>query len=130
MKITGWKLKGKTDLDIVIGKGASYIYASIASQPQEDIYLKSGEKAIVITGNSPLGTSFKLNKCAGYFEQFHEFTPELNTECPLLKDEELPSNLNNDDQCLDYIEGCPPAKPLFLSRTNILSSFLLPARIS
>ena len=104
VKITGWKLKGKTDLDIVIGKGASYIYASIASQPQEDIYLKSGEKAIVITGNSPLGTSFKLNKCAGYFEQFHEFTPELNTECPLLKDEELPSNLNNDDQCLDYIE--------------------------
>ena len=104
VKITGWKLKGKTDLDIVIGKGASYIYASIASQPQEDISLKPGEKAIVITGNSPLGTSFKLNKCAGYFEQFHEFTPELNTECPLLKDEELPSNLNNDDQCLDYIE--------------------------
>ena len=46
MKITGWKLKSKTDLDIVIGKGASYIYASIASQPQEDIYLKSGEKPL------------------------------------------------------------------------------------
>src|SRR3989338_6237387 len=27
MKITGWKLKGKTGLDVVIGKGASYIYA-------------------------------------------------------------------------------------------------------
>lgn len=102
MKITGWKLKGKTGLDIAIGKGASYIYASVASQPQEDIYLKPGEKAIVITGKSPLGTSFKLNKCSGYFEQFHEFTPELNTECPLLRDEELPSGLN--DNCLDYID--------------------------
>src|SRR3989338_3553517 len=104
MKITGWKLKGKTGLDVVIGKGASYIYASAASQPQEDIYLKPGEKAVIVTGKSPLGTSFKLNKCAGYFEQFREFTPELDTECPLLRDEEPPSSLINNDQCLDYID--------------------------
>lgn len=104
MKITGWKLKGKTGLDLAIGKGISYIYPDVANQPQGDIYLKPGEKAIVITGESPLGTSFKLNKCAGYFEQFHTFDPDLDTECPLLRDEELPSNLNNDDQCLDYID--------------------------
>jgi len=102
LKITGWKLKGKTGLDIAIGKGASYIYASIANQPQEDIYLKPGEKAVIITGKSPLGTNFKLNKCAGYFEQFNEFIPELNTKCPLLRDEYLPSDLN--DNCLDYID--------------------------
>ena len=102
LKITGWKLKGKTGLDIAIGKGASYIYASIANQPQEDIYLKPGEKAVIVTGKSPLGTSFKLNKCAGYFEQFNEFIPELNTKCPLLRDEYLPSDLN--DNCLDYID--------------------------
>ena len=107
MKITGWKLKGKTGLDVLIGKGASYIYASIASQPQEDIYLKPGEKAVIVTGKSPLGTSFKLNKCAGYFEQFREFTPELDTECPLLREEEPPSNLINNDQCLDYIDRVP-----------------------
>src|SRR3989338_410328 len=102
LKITGWKLKGKTGLDIAIGKGASYIYASIANQPQEDIYLKPGEKAVIITGKSPLGTNFKLNKCAGYFEQFNEFIPELNTKCPLLRDEYLHSVLN--DNCLDYID--------------------------
>ena len=104
MKITGWKLKGKNSIDVLIGKGASYIYASIASQPQEDIYLKPGEKAVIATGASPLGTSFKLNKCAGYFEQFNEFTPELDTECPLLRDEEPPSGISNNDQCLDYID--------------------------
>ena len=102
VKITGWKLKGKTGLDIAIGKGASYIYTNVADQPQEDIYLKPGEKAIIVSGKSPLGTSFKLNKCIGYFEQFHEFTPEINTECPLLRDEDLPDNLN--DTCLDYID--------------------------
>ena len=104
LKITGWKLKGKTGLDGVIGKGAFYIYASAASQPQEDIYLKPGEKAVIVTGKSSLGTSFKMNKCVGYFEQFHEFTPELNTECPLLRDDEPPANLINNDQCLDYID--------------------------
>src|SRR3989338_2387306 len=104
MKITGWKLKGKTGLDIAIVKGASYIYASIANQPQEDIYLKPGEKAVIVTGKSSLGTSFKMNKCVGYFEQFHEFTPELDTECPLLRDDEPPANLINNDQCLDYID--------------------------
>ena len=104
LKITGWKLKGKTGLDVVIGKGAFYIYASAASQPQEDIYLKPGEKAVIVTGKSSLGTSFKMNKCVGYFEQFHEFTPELNTECPLLRDDEPPANLINNDQCLDYID--------------------------
>ena len=92
MKITGWKLKGKTGLDIAIGKGASYTYSNVASQPQEDIYLKPGEKAVIVTGKSPLGTSFKLNKCAGYFGQFHTFTPDLDTDCPLLREEELPSN--------------------------------------
>jgi len=104
LKITGWKLKGKTGLDVVIGKGAFYIYASAASQPQEDIYLKPGEKAVIVTGKSSLGTSFKMNKCVGYFEQFHEFTPELDTECPLLRDDEPPANLINNDQCLDYID--------------------------
>lgn len=104
VKITGWKLKGKIGLDIEIGQGTSYYYSDSASQPQEDIYLKPGERAIIVTGASPVGTSFKLNKCIGYIEKFHEFTPELNTKCPLLKDEELPSGLSNNDQCLDYID--------------------------
>ncbi len=104
IKITGWELKGKTGLDIEIGQGTSYYYSDVASQPQEDIYLKPSEKAIIATGASPVGTNFKLNKCIGYLEQFHEFTPELNTRCPLLKNEELPSGLSNNDQCLDYID--------------------------
>lgn len=103
VKITGWKLKGRVGLDIEIGQGTFYYYDS-ASQPQEDIYLKPGEKAVIITGQSPLGTSFKINKCLGHLEQFHEFVPNLNIRCPALKNEELPSNLNNNDQCLDYID--------------------------
>lgn len=104
VKITGWKLKGKTGLDIKIGQGTSYYYYDVASQPQEDIGLKPGEKAIIVTGTSPVGTSFKINKCLGHLEQFHKFVPDFDTDCPALKNEELPNVLNNDDQCLDYID--------------------------
>ena len=48
------------------------------------------------------GRDFDFNR--PFFEQFHEFTPELNTRCPLLKNGELPSGLSNNDQCLDYID--------------------------
>ena len=110
MKITGWKLKGKGNFDVAINRGSSFIYAETASQPQEDIYLKPGEKAVIVTGKSPLGTSFKLNKCAGYFEQFHEFSPNLNTNCPFLRDENLPKNIDSDDKCFNYIEKIAACK--------------------
>lgn len=112
MKITGWKLKGKGGLDITIGKGSSFIYTEASSQPQEDVYLKPGEKAFIATGLSPIGTSFKINKCAGYFNQFHEFYPDLNTECPALRDEDLPNNLDSDDKCFNYIKNIPACKTI------------------
>ena len=112
MKITGWKLEGKGGLDITIGKGASFIYAEASSQPQEDVYLKPGETAIIVTGSSPIGTSFKLNKCVGYFNQFHEFSPDLNTECPTLRNEGLPNKLDSDDKCFNYIKNIPACKTI------------------
>lgn len=105
VNITGWKLKNKAGAELFIGKGANYYYADAAVQPQEDIYLKPGEKAIIITGKKQLGTNFKNNKCLGLIEQFHDFVPSLNTDCPALKNENLPTDLN--DQCLDYIDRIP-----------------------
>lgn len=119
VKITGWKLEGKIGLDIEIGQGAYYYYPDLASQPKEDIYLKPGEKAVIISGRSPLGASFKLNKCFEHLEQFHKFIPSLNTDCPVLKNEDLPGNLSNDDQCLDYIDRVPAcATILFIPHKN------------
>ena len=112
MKITGWKLEGKGGLDIAIGKGSFFVYAEANSQPQGDIYLKPGEKAVITTGSSPIGTSFKINKCVGYFNQFHEFYPNLNTECPTLRDEDLPNNLDSDDKCFNYIKNVPACKTI------------------
>lgn len=101
LAISGWTLEGKTGLDIKIGKGA-YLPRSAQINPQETIYLNPGGKAIIITGKSPIGTSFRLNLCTGYFGQFQDFYPRLPKKCPYPEDENLPSNLK--DECLNYIE--------------------------
>lgn len=112
IKITDWKLSSKNGFEIKIGQGAPYVYSNVAQQPQADIHLNPGEKAIVITGKSPLGTSFQINKCMGYLKQFHEFTPNLYTNCPVLKNEAIPTNLQREDFCLDAIDRIPECKTI------------------
>lgn len=104
LRVTGMVLEGKQGLDIAIGKGVYLPYSGQINN-QEDIYLKPGEEAYITTGESPIGVSFRLNKCTGYFEQFQDFSPNLSKECPRPEDENLPLNLS--DTCLDYLETIP-----------------------
>lgn len=104
LNISKWRLKGKIGLDIAVGQG-TILYLPGQNNPRQEIILKPGGKAVIVTGASPLGTNFHLNKCIGYFEQFQNFIPRLPQECPPAKDEVLPNNL--DDKCLDYIERVP-----------------------
>jgi len=108
INITGWKLKsaisGKT---VTIGSGV-YLPFSGAVNREDNIFLNPGDRAIVTTGHSPKGVSFRLNTCTGYFEQFQDFTPALPQQCPRPGNEDLtinPGVLN--DTCIDYIEQLP-----------------------
>ena len=107
VNITGWRLKNKNGLEVKIGQGAKFIFASpnIGSQPQEDILLNPGDRAYVVTGRSPVGTSFRASLCTGYFAQFNDFEPSLPRNCPAPKEENLPRNLS--DNCLDFIDNLP-----------------------
>ncbi|NOY35518.1 MAG: hypothetical protein GXP44_01185 [bacterium] len=102
--ISGWTLEGKTGLDIKIG-GASPLPYSGRLNREYPVFLNPGEKAVVVTGESPIGVSFRLNKCSGYLEQFQDFEPYIPKECPRPIDEDLPNNLG--DSCLDYLERLP-----------------------
>lgn len=113
IKITGWKLMNKNGFNIKIKQGAKFISPSAVTQTQEDILLNPGDRAFVVTGRSPIGTSFRTSLCTGYFEQFNDFSPNLPLECPLSKEENLPGNLS--DNCLDFIETIPRCQtPIFL----------------
>ncbi len=112
--ITGWTLVSPiTGRSITIGEAARIPLLGRVNRT-EPVVLAPGERAYVLTGRSPNGMSFLLNKCTGYFEQFQNFTPSLRRECPRIKDEPLPPShraearaygaSSLEDACLDYIE--------------------------
>ena len=92
---------------VQIGKGVGFPVTN-SLNAMEEIRVSPEQKVFVISGRSPLGYSFKNNKCAGYFEQFQNFTPALPLQCPLLKDEPLPRAPNQlSDTCLDRVNRFP-----------------------
>lgn len=93
MAISGFKLQNRDKLAATIGQ----------DENGAAITLDYGERAIMVTGESPLGKNFKLNKCSGYFNQRASFSPPIYAICPTLSSRALPSNLNN--KCIEYLDG-------------------------
>lgn len=105
--LTGLRLKGVYGLDLPIGEGVKLYWPGITNT-KESIFLEPGGKAIITTGQSPIGYSFKVNKCTGYLEQFQNFNPSLSKDCLYPRDENVPSGPGGlDDNCLDYIDKLP-----------------------
>ncbi|OYV26540.1 MAG: hypothetical protein B7W98_03070, partial [Parcubacteria group bacterium 20-58-5] len=73
--LTGWTLESDvTGNAMVIPKGSETPTSGIVNSVA-DITLMPGESAMLISGRSPIGGSFRENKCIGYFSQFQKFTP-------------------------------------------------------
>lgn len=72
----------------------------------QDIVLSPGTRAIVASGKSPIGASFRENKCIGYFSSFQSFYPALPQTCPVPSDELAAfygPNYIRDPFCIDYV---------------------------
>ena len=80
--ITGWKIKGAIDPEERIIDTGVYDFYQGKVNDEKHILIYPGEKALIIPGESPVGVSFKLNKCIGYLEQFQDFSPHLPQNCP------------------------------------------------
>jgi hypothetical protein len=74
-----------------------------------DIMLAPGDTAIVLSGDSPVGSSFRENMCTGYFEEYQDFYPSLNRSCPYPRAElEAYSGVAlDDDRCYDFVATLP-----------------------
>lgn len=106
IKITGWYLQSKvTGRLAVIGKAALLPFPY--TRTESDVILQSGDRVILNKGFSPIGISFRTNKCTGYFAENRDFTPSLPLKCPVAKDENLPlfsTNESSNDRCVDAIK--------------------------
>ncbi len=72
------------------------------------VFLKPGERVVIQTGRSPIGMSFLINKCTGYFSEFQTFTPPLSRNCPLPKSElaDTPDNrAYYGSGCFDFLRS-------------------------
>lgn len=118
--LSGWTLENSSHTRVSIGEGVEVFFPAPTPNISAGIVLKPGMKAVVSTGQSPVGISFRLNSCAGYLDQSRKFTPPLpSNSCPRLTGS-LETRTFLDDACLDYIDTVPrcssPVPPGTLSR--------------
>lgn len=112
INITGWKLVStSTNQSVTIPK-STQLYFQRQINSEENVILRGGERAYIITGSSPIGYGFKVNKCSGYLSQYTSFYPNLSTRCPAPEDEDtsmIPNRVIN-DKCFDLIESLPSCR--------------------
>lgn len=83
ISITGWTIRSEvTGASLVIPSGTQVLRAGKVNQTAA-IVLAPGEEAIITTGRSPAGSSFRENLCTGYLGQYQEYVPSLDAACPV-----------------------------------------------
>ena len=124
IKITGWTIVSTSTGQSVNIPKSTLLYFTNSINSEEDVYLKPGEKAYIITGKSPVGYGMKTNKCSGYLSQYNSFYPYLYSNCPQARYEDLssiPKTVNNDN-CFDLIESYPSCRVQDTPLSNAYSS--------
>lgn len=111
VSLSGWSLQSaRTGKRAPVPQGTRLLVSGNVSQ-LTPVSLDPGGKAIITTGKSPVGISFRENSCSGYLDQFQTFVPSLDTySCPSPSDA-LPYTLENaetyGDSCFGFLDSLP-----------------------
>jgi len=125
VNISGWALASDaTGYVTPITKGTEMPKSGVVNTVQ-DIMLAPGTRAILISGRSPIGTSFRENKCIGYFSNFQHFSPPLPQNCPAPSDDlasQYGAGYLRDDVCIEYVKKLPRCQVQLTPPTDISSA--------
>lgn len=82
VSISGWSLESTlTGTRVQIPEGVeAFMVGSVGEF--RPITLLPGNSVVVTSATSPVGASFRENKCVGYLSQSQRFVPDLPQECP------------------------------------------------
>ena len=108
VNLSEWTLRSDASGNAVAIPKGTAVPISGTINAVEDIVLNPGERAIVLSGSSPIGASFRENKCIGYFSSFQSFFPPLPQNCPIPSDELASfygSGYIRDVACVNYVEN-------------------------
>jgi hypothetical protein len=129
--ISGWTIESEaTGNAMTIPQGTELPSSGIVNAAQ-DIVLTPGEHAYLISGRSPIGASFRENKCIGYFSSYQKFSPSLPQNCPSPSDELLAnygSTYIRDAACINYmntLSRCQVALTPPTGATSACQSFVV-----
>lgn len=106
--LTGWTIQSEASGNAAVIPKGTETPTSGTVNPVQDIVLSPGTSAHVSSGRSPIGASFRENKCIGYFGQYQTFTPALPLNCPTPKEEFASfygSAYIRDDACVSYVNS-------------------------
>ncbi len=108
--MSGWSLQSAyTGVRAYIPQGAPQFLMGVINNIGP-IQLSPGESAVINSGLSPVGVSFRENLCTGYLAQLQVFTPSLSSLCPSPRSElsMTPDNLRNyGESCFDFLQTLP-----------------------
>lgn len=100
ISVTGFRVENARHESFEIPKGHALPGTSvIASDP---ILLGPGDRVTITMGKQERHMNFRENICTGYFDEFSEFSPSLDHQCPEIV---LPDRASYTDQCIRLIEG-------------------------
>lgn len=116
----GWRLVSKES-----GKGVNFPAGSEVARSGRvnqlgAIVLRPGDQAVVTTGRSPVGVSFRENLCTGYLAERQAFSPQLMSMCPSGSQEFARYGEDEDEDCLSYVRSLPQCRTdvSYLSRPS------------
>ena len=120
--LSGWSLGSDASGNATIIPKGTEVPTSGIVNPAQDIILTAGMQALVISGQSPIGASFRENKCIGYFSAYQNFSPGLPQNCPVPADE-LSSFYGTgyirDAGCIDYVNRLSRCQPVLSPPTTV-----------
>lgn len=103
--ISGWSLESDASGAASTIPAGTEVPLSGTIQALQQITLRPGDRAIIVSGSSPIGASFRENKCIGYFAQYQSFAPQLSNNCPAPTDEmqRYYTQYIRDTSCINYV---------------------------
>lgn len=120
--LSGWTLESEaTGKAVTFPKAAEVPMSGVVNSVQS-VVLSPGEHAIIISGQSPIGTSFRENKCIGYYSSFQTFSPSLPQNCPAPSDElaaHYEGSYIRDAACISYVNTLSRCQAVLTPPVNV-----------
>lgn len=106
VNISDWYVESYVTKERAALPQGARVLESFRSRRDSDITLLPGERAYLLTIETPLNVSFHENACTGYLRDRYDFYPSLRLQCSYPRDEIEDSDVKlDDDVCYDYVES-------------------------